>query len=96
MLKTKLTVEKGDSASAERIKDESYTAHYELKIKLPKPVTTLPELEKNTPGLTAMLPGLTEMMPGAQVSGFYYQLYENKTERLKKNATQAQRADDQA
>ena len=87
MLKTKLTVEKGDSASAERNRDESYTAHYELKIKLPKPVTTLPELEDNTPGLSTMLPGLAEMITGAKVSGFYFRLYENKTERLKKNAT---------
>lgn len=88
MLDTKVTVEKGASASTERIKDESYTASYELKIKLPKPITTLPELEKNTPGLTAMLPGLTEMMPKAQVSGFFYKLYQNKTERLKTKATQ--------
>jgi hypothetical protein len=87
MLKTEVTVEKGDCASAERTRDESYTAHYELKIKLPVAATTLPGLELNTPGLNSLLPGLAEMMPGAKVSGFFYRLYENKTERLKKNAT---------
>ncbi|MCP5535367.1 MAG: hypothetical protein H7A51_03930 [Akkermansiaceae bacterium] len=86
-LTTKVTLVKGGAASDERKKDESYTAHYELKVRLPKAASTLPELEKNTPKLAGILPGLAEMVPKAQVSGFFYQLYENKTKRLKENAT---------
>lgn len=86
-LQTKITMEKGVAASVERVTDESFSAHYELKIKLPKAITTLPDLEKNTPELGSILPGLEAMLPDAKVSGFFYQLYENKSERLKKNAT---------
>ncbi|MGB2560837.1 MAG: glycoside hydrolase family 75 protein [Akkermansiaceae bacterium] len=86
-LQTKITLEKGRAASLERSTEDSYSAHYELKVKLPAAVTTLPELEKNTPGLGAVLPGLEAMMPTAKVSGFFYQLYENKTKRLRSNAT---------
>lgn len=86
-LQTKVTLEKGRSASLERATDESFSAHYELKIKLPAAVTTLPDLEKNTPGLGSVLPGLEAMMATAKVSGFFYQLYENKTKRLRSNAT---------
>jgi hypothetical protein len=87
-LNTKISLEKGGLASVERNTDESFSAHYELKIKLPKASDSLDELEKSTPGLRAMLPGLEVMMPKAKISGFFYQLYENKAERLKKNTTQ--------
>ena len=87
-LNTKINLEKGGLASIERNTDESFSAHYELKIKLPRASKNLDELEKNTEGLGAMLPGLELMMPEAKVSGFYYQLYENKAKRLKQNTTQ--------
>lgn len=87
-LNTKISIEKGGLASIERNTDASFSAHYELKIKLPKASDTLAALEKNTPGLGAMLPGLEVMMPKAKVSGFFFQLYENKAKRLKQNTTQ--------
>lgn len=87
-LHTKVTVEKGDLASKERKRDDSYTAHYELKIKLPKPSTTLEQLQKESPKLGVILPGLNEMLPKAEVSRFFYQSYENKTKRLKLKSTQ--------
>ena len=87
-LHTKVTVEKGDLASKERKRSDSYTAHYELKIKLPKPSATLESLEEVSPKLSKILPGITEMMPNSQVSRFFYQSYDNKTRRLKLKATQ--------
>ncbi len=87
-LLTKVTVEKGGLASKERKRSDSYTAHYELKIKLPKPSTTLESLEKVSPKLSAILPGLKEMISKAEVSRFFYQSYENKTKRLKLKSTQ--------
>ncbi|NWK56259.1 hypothetical protein HW115_11610 [Verrucomicrobiaceae bacterium N1E253] len=87
-LHAKVTVEKGGLASKERTLDESYAAYYELKIKLPKPSTTLKELEKVSPKLASILPGLKEMLPKSEVSRFFYQAYENKTNRLKLKSTQ--------
>jgi len=86
-LNTKINLEKGGLASVERDTDASFSAHYELKVKLPKASASLVELEKNTVGLSAMLPGLAVMMPEAKISSFYYQLYENKAKRLKQNTT---------
>jgi hypothetical protein len=86
-LKTKVTVEKGGAASTERKSDESYSASYELKVRLPKATTTLAELQQTNPKLGTLLPGLAEMLPKAEVSRFFYQLYENKTKRLKAKST---------
>lgn len=87
-LHTKVTVEKGGLASKERKREDSYTAHYELKIKLPKPSTSLEALERESPQLGAILPRLKDMLPKAEVSRFFYQSYENKTKRLKLKATE--------
>ncbi|MDG1357806.1 MAG: glycoside hydrolase family 75 protein [Akkermansiaceae bacterium] len=87
-LNTMISLEKGGLASIERNTDESFSAHYELKIKLPKASVTLAELEKNTPMLKSMLPGLEVMVPKAKISEFFFQLYENKAKRLKLKTTQ--------
>ncbi len=86
-LETKVIVEKGGSASTERKRDDSYSASYELKVRLPKATTTLAELQQANPKLGTVLPGLAEMLPKAAVSRFFYQLYENKTTRLKAKST---------
>lgn len=87
-LKTKVTVTKGETASRERKDNESYTAHYELKIRLPKAATTMAELKQANPGIEQIIPGLKGMLPSAKVSPFFFQLYENKTNRLKSKSTQ--------
>jgi hypothetical protein len=87
-LETKVTVEKGDLASKERNRDTSYTATYELKIKVPKPSTTFESLQKVSPKLGEIFPDLKDMLPKAEVSRFFYQSYENKTNRLKSKSTQ--------
>lgn len=86
-LETKVTVEKGNIASQERVKDESYTASYEIKIRLPAPSRTLAELKQVNPKLDTVLPGLKDLVANAEVSPFFYQLYENKVNRMKSNAT---------
>lgn len=85
-LKTQVNVEKGDLASSERKDGESYTAEYTLNINLPKPSKTLTELSKVNDKLDAMLPGLTKMLEKAEVSEFYFNLYQNKVDRLKDDA----------
>jgi len=75
------------TASQERVKDGSYVASYELKINLPEPNQTMAGLKEVSPNLDVLLPGLKGMLSSATVSPFFYQLYENKTDRLKSKMT---------
>ena len=86
--KTMVTLVEGEAASFERDNKVSYVAEYELKVRMPTATTTMEDLQRVSPGIELALPGLKEMMPLAQISPFYFSLYKNKTERLKKNATQ--------
>ncbi len=87
-LKTEVLLEKGDIASRERIKDDSYQAFYQLRVKTPAASKTITELEEVNEHLGKILPDLGKMLETAQVSRFYFDIYENKVERLKKNALQ--------
>ena len=76
----------GGSANSLRTRDDSYKAEYTLKATLPSAATSLEELEQATPGLGRILPGLEAMLEEAKVSKYFHRLYENKSDRLKKNA----------
>lgn len=86
--RTEIKVEKGTIASKERTKEDSYTAEYTLKVRVPEPSKTLDELHTVNPKLGKLLPGLAPMLEKAEVSRWFYVLYENKTQRLKRDATQ--------
>lgn len=85
--KTEVVIDKGAFASKERVTDDSYTAEYTLHVRLPSPAKTLPELESSNPKLGAILPGLGPMLEKAEISGWYWKLYDDKTARLKRDAT---------
>jgi hypothetical protein len=87
-LKTRVEVEPGGLASAERSDGESYVAEFLLRVRVPEASKTLGELEKVNGGLGALLPGLVPMMDKAVVSPHFNTLYKDKTERLKRDATQ--------
>ena len=87
-LKTEVKVNEGGLASKERKDDDAYAASYTLEVRVPKASTTLEELKKVNPDLGEVLPGLGGMLDEAKVSRWFYQLYENKTERLKRQATE--------
>jgi len=84
--KTKVTFEEGETAVAERKSDESYTASYELKLRMPKAATTAGELEQASPKLSAILPGLPPLLDKAKVSPWYAALYKNKADRVRRDA----------
>lgn len=86
-LKTEVKVEEGGLASAERKDEASYVAQYTLSVKVPKASTTLVELQEVNPELGRLLPGLEAMLPKAEVSRWFYRLYENKTTRVRRSAT---------
>ncbi len=84
--KTKITFEEGKTAVAERTTDDSYTASYELKLRLPIAATMTDELEKANPKLSAILPGLPTLLEKAKVSPWYATLYKNKADRVRRDA----------
>jgi Fungal chitosanase of glycosyl hydrolase group 75 len=84
--KTEMKTEKGGIASKERVDDSSYTATYQLTVRVPQASAKLADLEKVSPGLSKVLPGLPPMMEKAQVSPWFSRLYDNKTTRLRRDA----------
>lgn len=84
--KTEITFGKGGIASAERVDKDSYTATYELKLKLPAPAKTVAELEKSNPDLSKILPSLPGLLEKAEVSPWFNTLYDNKAARIRRDA----------
>ncbi|GAA5119215.1 glycoside hydrolase family 75 protein [Luteolibacter yonseiensis] len=84
--KTEVKIGKGGIASKERIDDASYTASYQLSLRLPTAAKTLAELETTSPGLSKILPGLPPMVEKAQVSPWFGRLYDNKAARVRTDA----------
>lgn len=85
--KTEVKMEKGGISSRERIDEASYTATYQLTLRLPAPAKTLAELEASSPDLAKMIPGLPALIEKAEVSGWFNQLYNNKAERVRRDAS---------
>ncbi len=83
-LKYKANFPKGETASVERVRDDSYVANFSLDVKMPTPSTTAKQLAKINPHLTKMLPGLSDLMENGKVSPLFTKLYNNKAERLRR------------
>lgn len=83
---TEVIFEEGGIASIERESDESYVAKYELKLALPSPAKSIEELEKTNDKLAAVLPGLPKLLETGVVSKWYGTLYQNKAERVRRDA----------
>ena len=84
--KTEVKIEKGGIASKERVDEASYTAFYQLQLRVPAPAKTMADLETSNPELSRMLPGLPALIDKAEVSGWFHKLYENKTGRVRRDA----------
>jgi hypothetical protein len=84
--KTEVKMEKGGIASKERLDEASYTASYQLTLRLPVAARTMQELETSNPELSKMLPGLPALIEKAEVSGWFRQMYENKAARIRRDA----------
>ncbi len=84
--KTEVKVEKGGIASRERVNESSYTASYQLTLRLPTPAKTLAELQTSTPELSKILPGLPELIEKAEVSSWFTKIYEEKAARIRRDA----------
>lgn len=84
--KTTVNLQKGGLASRERMDDSSYTASYQLSLRIPIPAKTLSELETSSPELSKMLPGLSALVEKAELSSGFAKLYANKAERVRRDA----------
>ena len=84
--KTEVKVEKGAIASRERVDEGSYTAFYQLSLRLPEPAKSMAELESSNPELSKLLPGLPALVEKAGVSGWFHKLYDNKATRIRRDA----------
>ena len=84
--KSEVKIEKGSIASRERIDSNSYTASYQLSLRVPTPAKTLVEIEASSPELSKILPGLAPLVEKATVSAFFGKLYDDKTTRIRRDA----------
>ncbi|RPJ33295.1 MAG: hypothetical protein EHM17_10825 [Verrucomicrobiaceae bacterium] len=84
--KTEVKIGQGGIASAERMDDSSYTAFYQLSLRLPAPAKSMAELETTSPALSEILPGLPPLIGQAEVSGWFNKLYNKKAERVRRDA----------
>ena len=84
--KTEVKIGKGGIASKERVDEASYTASYQLSLRLPTPAKTMAELETSNPDLSKILPGLPPLVAQGTVSPWFNKLYENKAGRVRRDA----------
>ncbi len=84
--KSEVTIAKGRTASQERVDDASFTASYQLQLRLPQAAKTMPELERSSPQLAKILPGLPAMIAKADVSAWYEKIYQEKITRIRRDA----------
>lgn len=90
-IQSELAPQEGGLASAERTREESMLIKLSLEVKMPKPAVTLAEFTSLNPELPKMLPGLETLLSGAQVSPFFYHLYELKKGELQSKLTRLDR-----
>lgn len=87
-LRTEVLYDTGETALEERQLHDSYTATYQLKMRIPRPAISILDIEKATPELSKILPGFTALFPLGFVSPAHEMLYRNKISDLRTNSKQ--------
>jgi len=73
----------GDTAARDREEDDAYRLELKLKIRTPRPATTLEDVKVANPLLPQLLPSLPSLLETAQVSPDFDKLYDLKLDWLK-------------
>ena len=73
----------GDTAARDREEDDAYRLELNLKIRKPRPATTLEDVKVANPQLPQLLPSLPQLLQTAQVSPDFAKLYELKVDWVK-------------
>ena len=84
-VRTSLETEFGGSATAVRNEAGSYEVDVKVRVRIPKPHTSLEELAKLNDRLPVMLPGLPALLESAKISPLWDDLYRTKTSQLQKS-----------
>lgn len=79
----KVETSPGDTAARDREEDDAYRLELRLKIRTPRPATTLEDVKVANPLLPELLPSLPTLLQTAQVSPDYAKLYDLKLDWLK-------------
>ena len=87
-LRTEVLYDTGVTALEEVQLHDSYTATYQLKMRIPRPAISILDIEKATPELSKILPGFTALFPLGFVSPAHETLYRNKISDLRTNSRQ--------
>lgn len=90
-VKTTLDLEPGGSATAERVRPESYEFEMKLKLAVPKAHQSIAELAALNPRLPVLMPELEKLLGAAKVSPLFERLYGLKHERIKTFLTRLDR-----
>ena len=85
-LKTEVLYGTGETALREYGDQDSYTATFQMKLRVPVPATTIPDIEKGTPDLKKMLPGFSTLFSLGFVSPWHEILYRNKIAEIRENS----------
>ena len=87
MLHSTLDAQPGRQASLERETPDSYALDLQLRIKVPTAAHAAAEITHSAPDLLTAFPKLTSILDKAEVSKFFFGIYQNKTEVLRQNLT---------
>jgi hypothetical protein len=87
-LRTEVLYGTGETALEEGQLHDSFTATYQLKMRIPRPAISILDIEKATPELSKILPGFTALFPLGFVSPTHETLYRNKISDLRTNSRQ--------
>ena len=79
----KVETRPGETAARDRKKDDAYRLELNLKIRLPRPATTLEDVKVVNTRLPELLPSLPALLQTAQVSPDFAKLYDLKQDWLK-------------
>ena len=86
-VQTTMDATPGRAASYERETFPDYSLDLQIQIKVPVAARTAAELAHSAPTLAAALPKLPALLEKAEVSKFYFGIYQLKTELLRQNLT---------
>jgi hypothetical protein len=79
-LESAVVAEPGDAlASADRKDPDAYKVEVTLRLRLPRPASSLEDIVANKPDLPQVLPALPELLATAKVSPFFEKFYDLKT-----------------
>jgi len=85
-LKTEIVTGIGGSAADEFSLNDSYTATYQVKIRIPKPVINLSGLERGSSKISHILPGFSSLFRRGTVSPYFRIAYDQKISEIQEKA----------